>query len=110
MITTLKLKLLNAWRSRTIWAAALLSLVGVIETQVQLLAAYLPQHAYAHVMVFCGVVMGFFRLITNEAVESLGKLANAPNSDGTGNGTGTSTQPDNGVHGGAVNSGESGQP
>ena len=58
----------GAWRSRTVWTAGLLGILGSVESEFGILAPYLPQNAYAHVMVTCSVLMLILRIFTTDGI------------------------------------------
>lgn len=62
----------GAYRSRTLWVSVLMAVVGVIETQTQSIAQFIPRHAYAYVMIVCAVVMGVLRVLTIESLTEKG--------------------------------------
>lgn len=71
MIAWLKGKWLwlrGAWRSRTMWASALVTSLGVFEEATGSVAAKWGSSALVHVLVVVGVAIGVLRAVTTEAV------------------------------------------
>jgi len=64
----LKSRLAGAWRSRTMWISTALAIIGIIESQADLLDPYISRHIHGEVMIFCGVLMGVLRIFTVTAV------------------------------------------
>ena len=78
----------GAYRSRTLWVSMAMAVAGIIESQAQSVAQFLPRNAYAHVMIVCAVVMGVLRVLTIESISEKGGGEREPGGDSNARGSG----------------------
>jgi hypothetical protein len=75
MLSNLKTWLSGAWRSRTLWIAVGLVVLGELDAELHILQSVLPGKVYARAVAICGLAMFALRVVTDRSIVAKARAA-----------------------------------